>query len=124
MAKIKNFYDLIAWQEARSLGVYIYKITDKFPKKEIFGLTSQIRRSAISVSSNIAEGFSRKGKKEKIQFYYHSLGSITELQSQVIIAKDIGYLNKKEMEKILKKTLTVQKLINGLIRGTEKIHNS
>lgn len=87
--KIKNFTDLIAWQEAHKLVLLIYKITDQFPQKEIYALTSQMRRAAISVTSNIAEGFSRKSSKEKIQFYYMSTGSLAELQNQLIVSKDI-----------------------------------
>jgi four helix bundle protein len=78
--KIKEFTDLIAWQEAHKLVLQIYELTKEFPKDELFGLTSQIRRSAISITSNIAEGFGRQKYGEKIQFYYIAQGSITELK--------------------------------------------
>jgi len=81
MEKIKSFTDLISWQEGHKLVLLIYAITKKFPKEELFGLVSQIRRCAISITSNIAEGFSRKSKKEKINFYHISLDSLTELQN-------------------------------------------
>jgi len=71
----------------------IYKITSKFPKTEIFALTNQMRRASVSISSNIAEGFGRQGYKEKLQFYYISRGSLIELENQLIIAKDIEYMN-------------------------------
>jgi len=84
--RINNFVDLIAWKEGHSLVLEIYSITESFPTRENFVLTSQMLRSAISITSNVAEGFSRKGKKEKIQFYCTALGSLTELQSQLYIA--------------------------------------
>lgn len=115
--KINNFTDLISWKETHSLVIEIYKVTKKFPKEERYGLTDQIRRCAVSISSNIAEGFSRKGKKEKIQFYYLSKGSLTELQNQLLISKDVGYLSKEIFKEIAEKTVVVHKLINGSIRS-------
>ena len=97
--KIKSFTNLKTWQEGHRLVLKIYKITDKFPRKENFGLIPQMRRCVISITSNIAEGFSRKTSKEKSRFYYMALGSITELQNQLIIARDLDYLNKKEFNK-------------------------
>jgi len=115
--KIESFTDLNAWKEGHKLVLMIYEITEIFPDKEKFGLTSQMQRCAVSITSNIAEGFGRKGKKEKIQFYYISLGSVTELQNQLLIARDVGYLNGKEFKKIADQTVTVQKITNGLIRS-------
>ncbi len=100
MEKIKSFTDLIAWKKGHRLVIYIYKVTNNFPQKEIFALTNQMCRSAISITNNIAEGFSRKGDKEKIQFYYMSLGSLTELQNQLLIARDADYLPKEEFIKL------------------------
>ncbi|PIR80147.1 MAG: hypothetical protein COU25_01570 [Candidatus Levybacteria bacterium CG10_big_fil_rev_8_21_14_0_10_35_13] len=77
--KIQSFTQLNVWKEAHKLVLLIYKTTDNFPKKETYSLTDQMRRCAISITSNIAEGFSRQGKKEKLQFYYVSKGSLTEL---------------------------------------------
>ena len=79
--KIKSFTDLIVWRKGHQLVIAIYKITNNFPKKETFALTSQMQRCVVSITSNIAEGFSRQGIKEKIQFYYMALGSVTELQN-------------------------------------------
>jgi len=115
--KIKSFTDLVAWQEAHKLVIIIYKITDKFPAKEVYGLTNQMRRAAVSITSNIAEGFSRRGKKEKMQFYYLAKGSSTELQNQLLIAKDVGYLDKNLFNQIAQQTVQVSKLIFGLIRS-------
>ncbi len=114
---IKSFTDLIAWQQAHALVLMIYKSTDLFPQKEMFSLIDQIRRCSISISSNISEGFSRQGKKEKLQFYYISLGSLTELQNQLLVSKDVGYLPKMDFDKIAEQTVVVSKLINGLIKS-------
>ena len=113
--KIKSFTDLIAWQEGHKLVLGIYEIIKKFPAKEKFGLS--ISRAAVSITSNIAEGFSRKSNKEKMQFYHNSLGSLTELQNQLLIAKDISYLTKGQFENLAKKTVEVHKLLNGLIKA-------
>src|SRR3989344_6564204 len=82
--KIRSFTDLVAWKEAHNLAVSIYKVTDEFPGKEIYSLTDQMRRSATSIGSNIAEGFSRQSRKEKLQFYYTAKGSLTELQNHLL----------------------------------------
>ena len=100
-SKIKEFTDLYAWQESHNLVLSIYNVTNKFPKEEIFGLVSQMQRAAISITSNIAEGFGRQGYKEKIQFYYLSQGSLTELKNQIITAKDIGYLKEEVFQKLM-----------------------
>lgn len=118
---IRSFTDLEAWKKAHAIALEIYKITDKFPSKEIFGLTNQIRRSAVSVSSNIAEGFSRNSYKDKMQFYYIALGSLTELQSQLLIAKDIKYLDRVEFDRLADLSIDASKLINGLIKKSKEI---
>lgn len=122
--KIKKFTDLNAWKEAYKLVLLVYKYTDNFPQKETFALVSQLRRASVSVTSNIAERFSRRTKKEKVQFYFMSLGSLTEIQSQILIAKGVGYLRVREFDIIDKQAINVHKLVNGLIKGTNKIHNS
>jgi len=120
MEKIRRFTDLIAWQRGHYLVITTYKTTDKFPQKEVYALTSQMRRCVVSITSNIAEGFSRQTLKEKIQFYYMALGSLTELQNQLLVAKDVGYLPKEEFNKLAKQTIEVNKLINGLIKSLKK----
>ncbi len=115
-SKIKSFTDLNTWKEGHKLVLIIYKITDKFPSKEIFGLSSQMRRSAISITSNIAEGFSRSTNKDKYQFYSMAQGSLTELQNQLIIARDVGYLENNDFQMVAGQTVVVNKLINGLKR--------
>jgi len=115
--KIKSFTELIAWQKGHELVLAIYKITGEFPTKETFSLVDQMRRAAISITSNIAEGFSRQGLKEKIQFYYMSLGSLTELQNQLLIARDVGYLSKEKFQDLAQRTVEVGKVVNGLIKS-------
>lgn len=117
--KITNFTDLIAWQEGHKLVLGIYSITRDFPHKETFILSSQMQRAAISVTSNIAEGFSRKGKKEKIQFYSTSLASLTELQNQLYIARDLEYISKLKFNELDQQTVLIHKLINGLIKSAQ-----
>jgi len=114
-APTTSFTQLFAWQEGHTLVLSIYRIVKTFPRDELFALTSQMRRAAISVTSNIAEGYSRKSYKEKIQFYYMSLGSLTELQNQLYIAKDIGYINTKEFNSTLEHSVKCHKIITGLI---------
>ena len=114
--KIKSFTDLFAWQEGHKLVLMIYKISESFPTKEVFGLTNQMRRAVVSVTSNIAEGFSRNTNKDKVQFYSMAHGSLTEIQNQLVIARDIKYLKKEDFDKIANQTITVHKLITGLKR--------
>lgn len=114
--KIKSFTNLLAWQEAHKLVLLIYKETIKFPKEERYGLTDQIRRAVVSVSSNIAEGFSRINTKEKKQFYYMSLGSLTEVQNQLLIARDVGYINREIFNNLAQQTVSASKMLNSLIR--------
>ena len=116
-AKIKSFTDLVAWQEGHQLVLMIYKETDTFPKKETFSLIDQMRRCAVSITSNVAEGFSRRTKKEKIWFYFIAKGSLTELQNQLLIAKDVGYLKRKRFDDIAQQTVQVSKLVQGLIKS-------
>ena len=122
--KIKSFTDLRAWQKGHELVLTIYNITKQFPKEEMFGLTNQLRRAVVSITSNIAEGFSRQSYKEKVRFYFMSLGSLTEIQSQLLIAKDISYITKEDFDKIAKQTVEVSKVLNGLIKSSKnKIRN-
>jgi len=117
-AKIKTFTDLIAWQEGHKLVLQVYKITSSFPRAE-FSLIDQMKRCSVSITSNIAEGFSRKSKKEKMQFYYMSLGSTTELQNQLVISRDLGFASVKDFDDVAQKTINVHKLINGLIKSSK-----
>lgn len=117
--KINSFKDLNAWKEGHSLVLMVYKTTKEYPKDELFGLTNQMRRAAVSITSNIAEGFSRQSYKEKVQFYSTAQGSLTELQNQLIISKDIGYINNNVFSEIDAKSIVVHKILNGLIRSSK-----
>jgi four helix bundle protein len=114
--KIKNFTDLNAYKEAHKLVLIIYKVTNKFPKEEKYSLIDQMRRAVVSITSNIAEGFSRNTIKDKCQFYTLAQGSLTELQSQLLISRDLSYITKEDFNQIANLTVTVNKLINGLKR--------
>lgn len=118
--KIQSFTDLRVWKAGHELVLDIYKVTKIFPKDEMFGLTNQIRRATVSITSNIAEGFSRRSYKEKSQFYSMALGSLTEVQNQLLIAKDIKYISQQEFKTLADKTIDISKMLNGLIK-TSKI---
>lgn len=120
---IKSFTDLIAWQQGHKLVLMVYKITKEFPKDEQFGLTSQMRRCAVSITSNIAEGFSRQSNKEKVQFYSIAHGSLTELQNQLLIAKDIELINKDVFNDIAEVAVQTHKLISGLIKSSKYLNS-
>lgn len=125
MAGVQSFTGLHAWREAHKLVIEIYKLTKQFPKEEIFGITNQLRRAGVSITSNIAEGFSRKSYHEKLQFYSTSLGSLTEVQNQLLISRDVAYMTKEKFQEIAEQTVIVSKLMNGLIKSTKTIiHNS
>lgn len=117
--KIRSFTDLNAWKEGHQLVLLIYKLTKSFPPEEKFGLSDQLRRCAVSITSNIAEGFSRKSKKEKAQFFYMALGSITELQNQILVARDVAYISNDAFRNAADKTIAVSKLTNGLIKSSK-----
>jgi len=119
--KIKSFTDLHVWQKGHQLVLAIYKLTNKFPKEEIFGLINQLRRASVSFTSNIAEGFSRTSYKEKLQFYSMSLGSLTEIQNQLLIAKDIGYLTKSDFDNLAIMTVELNKMTNGIIKSSKSM---
>ena len=115
MERIKalKFEDLEVWQKAHSLTLEIYRITKTLPKDERFGLISQMRRSAVSVAANIAEGFNKKGPKDKVNFYNIAQGSLQELRYYMILCKDLGYIMTNES--LIKSTDTIGRMLNGLI---------
>ena len=96
--KAKTFEDLIVWQKSHQFVLEIYKMTQHFPRHEVFGLVSQIRRSAVSVPANLAEGFKRKGKPDKIRFFNISQGSLEEVRYYLILANDLGYADTKQLK--------------------------
>lgn len=119
MSTISTFKDLFVWQKGHLLVLGVYKVTLSFPTSEQFGLTNQLRRAAVSITSNIAEGFSRQGSKEKIQFYFMAYGSLSEVESQLQIAKDINYINNADFQELVSIASETGKLLNGLISRTK-----
>ena len=115
MEKLKSHKDLKVWQESMTLVVAVYKATEDFPKHEIYGLTSQIRRAAVSIPSNIAEGAGRRGNKEFIRFLYIALGSLSEVETQLEIAFRLNYL--ECIEDINKSIYFIRKMLANLIKS-------
>ena len=117
MSIIKSFKDLDAWKKAHSLRIRVLKLLVNFPQIYQFGLCSQLQRSAISVGSNIAEGFGRSSVKEKINFLNFSKGSIVEVQDQLVVCVDLGLITKEEFVELSELSIEVHKLINGMMRS-------
>lgn len=112
-----SFKDLRVWQDAVKLAVLVYSVTEKFPKHELYGLTGQIRRAAVSVASNIAEGKGHRSSREFCNFLFHARGSLLELQTQAIIAKELKYLSPAEVEPLLEQAEAVARTLNALINA-------
>ena len=111
--KVKNYKDLIVWQKAKLLVIAVYKLTEKFPPTEIYGLSNQMRRAAVSITSNIAESFNRFHKKEKKQLLVVAFGSSSELESQIDVAKSIfGQCDYKIVDDLIEE---VMKMLNRII---------
>lgn len=113
---MSNFRNLIVWQKAMTHTTNIYFSTKNFPKEEVFGLTSQIRRSAVSIPSNIAEGFGRDSNKEYLRFLNISMASLFELQTQIEIAKNIEYLKEEEFNKIYEDSREIERMLVSFIK--------
>ena len=118
--KAVKFTDLDAWQYGHRLVVAIYKETTQWPREEQFGLVSQVRRAAVSVTSNVAEGFSRSTKVDKKHFYVMAHGSLTEVQNQLLVARDVGYMSAAIFDELAAMTITVHKLLTGLIKSLKE----
>ena len=112
--------DLDVWKNSISFVTSIYRVTKFFPKEELYGLVSQIRRASVSISSNIAEGAVRKGKKEFIQFLYIALSSAAEVETQLIISKNLDYINVTEYEKLITELNSISRMIQGLIKSISR----
>ncbi|TDP02348.1 four helix bundle protein [Flavobacterium sp. 245] len=113
---MSHFRKILVWQKSMSLVSKIYKATRTFPKEEIFGLTSQIRRSSVSIPSNIAEGSGRESSKDFLRFLYISLGSIFEMQTQLEIAKNIIYINEEEFNLLYEDSREIERMLASLIK--------
>ena len=111
----KNYSDLDVWKKGRELVNEVYVLSKLFPKEELFGLTNQIRRSAVSIPSNIAEGCGRYHRKESLHFYYIARGSLYELETQLYLALDQKYISQAQLENAMLLVGSTKKLLNGLI---------
>ena len=111
----KSFKDMPIWQEAMNVAEEIFRLTEKLPKREDYGFTSQIRRSALSISANISEAFGRNHTLDKINFYYFARGSVTETQSHIEYGKRVGYINNKSANELDEKLKKLYQNLNKLI---------
>lgn len=114
---IKSFEDLRVWKEAHNLTLVVYRVTRVFPKEEKFGLIAQVRRSASSVSANIAEGLYRNTRKEFLCFLYNARGSVGETISHLVLARDLDYLKKEEYTEIRERYERLARSLNALINS-------
>lgn len=115
---IHTFRDLIAWQKSHALTLAIYEQTKRFPKGEIFGLTNQLRRASVSVVSNIAEGFGRRSEADRVHFYDMARASLHEVQAQLQVAQDVGYIQPAAHQQLDDLSVECHKLLTGLINKT------
>ncbi len=117
MGGINNFQELKVWQKAHELVLFVYKITGNFPKSELFCLTSQMCRAAISVAANIVEGFRRQSMKDSLHFYNMASASLEELKYYFILSKDLKYIDDTVCQQILSLSEEVSKMLNGWIKS-------
>lgn len=115
METIKSYKNLKVWQKSFDLTLFVYKITKSFPREELYGLTSQIRRCVVSIPSNIAEGYTRHRKLEYIQFLHIAFASGAELETQLLLAKELGFINLPDFDKAYSVLQEVMKMLNTLI---------
>jgi four helix bundle protein len=117
---VTSYQDLVVWQRAMDLVVMVYELTQGFPKEELYGLTSQLRRAAVSVPSNIAEGHGRCATQEFLHFLAIANGSLKELETQILIAQRLGYANPSTATKILNQTSEVGRINRGLMASLKR----
>lgn len=117
--KIIHFTDLIAWQKAHQFALEVYKTSANFPATEQYALSNQLRRAVVSVTSNIAEGFNRKSVADKNHFYQMAIGSCSEVQSQLILARDLFFMPETLFDPLYQLSTEVHKLLNGLIKSVK-----
>ena len=116
---LKNYKELKVWQKSYQLCLEMYKVTKTFPKNEGFGLTSQMRRATRSIPSNIAEGYGRKTTPEYLRFLYIAYGSTCELETQMLLSGDLGYLNKENLSELQRDIGEVERMLKALIKSLE-----
>lgn len=122
MTKIKSYRELMVWQKGMDLVEAVYISTREFPKEETYGLTSQLRRAAVSIPSNIAEGQSRNAKAEFVHFLGIARGSLSEIETQILISQRLGYLSPETESTLLESTAELGRLLNGLLRSLTTDH--
>jgi four helix bundle protein len=118
--EVRSYKDLVAWQKSMNLVTAVYRASQGFPKEEIFGLVSQIRRAAVSVPSNIAEGHPRTSKKEFQYFLSNARGSLAELETQLTIAHQLAYIDEKGINQLLDRLGEVGRILNGLLASLKR----
>ncbi len=114
-----SYQDLRVWQQAMSLAAHVYRATEKFPKHELYGLVSQIRRAGVSVASNIAEGKGHRSDREFLHFLFHARGSLFELETQLLLAYQLQYISEKEKTELQELISPVARSLTGLINSLE-----
>ena len=119
-SSIRNFRDLEVWQLGKKIVLRVYQITKAFPREERYGLTAQMRRAAVSIPSNIAEGFNRYNNKEYRQFLYIALGSCAELETQIELACDLGYLDATGRDQLLEQMDFESRMLRNLIKRLDQ----
>ena len=112
-----SFENIIAWQKAHAFVLFVYRVTRHFPKDEIFGLTSQFRRAAVSIEANIAEGYKKLSKADKLRFFNISQGSLEECRDYIILSRDLNFLQKGEFEALCTSIEEASKLLNAYCKG-------
>ncbi len=117
---IKFFTDLDVWQAGHALVLEVYLLSKLFPAQEQYGLSSQIKRAVVSITSNIAEGFKRDTMKDKLHFYIIAHGSLSEVQNQLYVARDVQYVDVDSFEKAYRQTEIVDRLLSGFIRASKE----
>lgn len=120
---MKTHHDLEVWKNAVNFVTKIYAITEQYPKQELFGLTNQMRRAAVSIPSNIAEGAARNYDSEFVRFLYISQGSLSEIETQLIISLNLGYITKEKLDEIINDVYLIRSQISGLIKFKKKAIN-
>jgi four helix bundle protein len=122
--EVRSYKDLVAWQKSMELVTAVYRASQEFPKEEIFGLVSQIRRSAVSVPSNIAEGHARTSRKEFQYFLSNARGALAELETQLTIAHQLAYIDETGINQLLDRSGEVGRILNGLLTALKRSSKS
>lgn len=115
-----NYTELDVWKYSRELVKLVYELTKSYPQEELYGLTNQIRRSSVSIPSNIAEGVGRQSNKETIHFLFIAKGSLNEVETQLYLSFDLGYFSEEVLNNVLEKVISNKKLLNGFINYYKK----